>query len=265
MTSQEYYDEIKQRSAQNLETHKMTILQDSDSVRRVHFQREDGRFVYSFDLITWPDYLCVTGDMGCYVFSRIEDMFEFFRGDGISPNYWAEKLQSDCKRDGWREFNPEAFEESIRQDFEKWDFASEEEKEDVWSEIEMDVLSQDGHDIYHGVQTFDSSYGDYRFNPDFFVDGGSGWYRPTLSYLLCLWAIIHGIKMYDEHKERCPDVAMVDLNEIDKAFKEHLSNNFDPMCSNRETFYRDGDNMACGGCYGDFYKIPSINDEEKSK
>jgi hypothetical protein len=46
-----------------------------------------------------PGVLAINGDCGGYMFSRVEDMFEFFRarsgwnGGTINPQYWAEKLR----------------------------------------------------------------------------------------------------------------------------------------------------------------------------
>ena len=204
MVSKEYYDDIKQRSIRNLATHKMTVAQDDGLRRHLKFRREDGRFTYYFELVTWPDYLCITGDMGCYVFSRIEDMFEFFcepgMSDGINPHYWAEKLKSDCKRDGWSEFDSDGFEQTIKEIFEKWEFESEEEKDSVWNQIEMDVFCNTAEEAYTNIAQFSSDDTDHEFDSDFYIDYGP-WNRPTTSYLFCLWAIVHGIKMYDEFKK----------------------------------------------------------------
>jgi hypothetical protein len=98
--------------------HKMQILRDDGLYRHIRFKRENTSCYY-FDLITWPGALCYTGDMGTFVFSRIPDMFEFFRTDGekgadlrINPGYWSEKLLAV---DGGRhsaspmEFDPHKF------------------------------------------------------------------------------------------------------------------------------------------------------------
>jgi len=73
-----------------------------------------------FDLLTWPGYLCYTGDMGTYVFRRLHDMFQFFRrGESIGERcidirYWAEKLEAIDRVDGVREWTPEKFREEVR-------------------------------------------------------------------------------------------------------------------------------------------------------
>ena len=32
-----------------------------------------------FEIVTWPGYLAYAGDMGSFLFHRLEDMFQFFR------------------------------------------------------------------------------------------------------------------------------------------------------------------------------------------
>lgn len=225
MTS--YTEEIKQRSKENLATHQMTVLQDDGLRRHLHFQREDGRFVYSFDLVTWPGYLCITGDMGCYVFTRIDDMFEFFRNDscGINPNYWAEKITSPT-RNCWSEFDPEAFEQSVKEVFEKWEFESDDEKEAVWTQIESEVLCQEDTDVYQSIQCFNSDYTDHEFDSDFFMDYGP-WRRSTLSYLLCLHAIVYGINEYDKFKSDHPRESLIEMMNVPKIESEF----FDAYCA----------------------------------
>ncbi|MGQ3384474.1 hypothetical protein [Glutamicibacter sp. TV12E] len=74
------------------ENHQMSILHDEGLYRHLRFKNPENGF-YWFDLITWPGYLTITGDMGTYTFLRVQDMFEFFTGH-INNSYWAEKLQN---------------------------------------------------------------------------------------------------------------------------------------------------------------------------
>lgn len=75
--------------------HEMTVLHDDGLYRHLRFmQPKPASSAYWFDLITWPGSLVVRGDVEGYMFTRLPDMFEFFRGeDGIHPDYWAEKLE----------------------------------------------------------------------------------------------------------------------------------------------------------------------------
>lgn len=62
----------------NTANHTMKIHRDDGIYRHLEFSR-NGSNSYRFDLVTWPGYLCVTGDMGTWTFSRIADMFDFSR------------------------------------------------------------------------------------------------------------------------------------------------------------------------------------------
>lgn len=115
----------------------MTILMDNGIYRHLRFQKPKSSNQW-FDIVTWPGYLAYSGDMGCFMFTRLKDMFEFFRDgreDGrlhINQSYWGEKLEAvdRCGSSGshvafstdrvrehvedqitdWLEFFPEKFE-----------------------------------------------------------------------------------------------------------------------------------------------------------
>ncbi len=60
--------------------HEMHVLHEDGLYRHIRFKKP-GTSCMHFDLITYPGYLVYSGDMGCYVFSRLPDMFELFRAD----------------------------------------------------------------------------------------------------------------------------------------------------------------------------------------
>lgn len=69
--------------------HQMQVLRDDRLYRHLLFKKP-GTGCYHFNIVTYPGTLVYTGDMGSFVFQRLEDMFEFFRsdadrGDGINP------------------------------------------------------------------------------------------------------------------------------------------------------------------------------------
>jgi hypothetical protein len=84
-----------ERFLSDVATHEMTVVADEGNVRHLLFKAPDTVTQY-FNLTTWPDHLCISGDMGTYVFSRLEDMFDFFRENKINPGYWHEKVKADC-------------------------------------------------------------------------------------------------------------------------------------------------------------------------
>ena len=104
-------------------SHQMEVLRDDGTHRHLRFQAPGSTDMH-FDLITWPGYLCFTGDMGTYVFRRLKDMFNFFRPaddacssrdplENIDHQNWAEKLEATDKGDGHSDFDPRAFKREI--------------------------------------------------------------------------------------------------------------------------------------------------------
>jgi hypothetical protein len=84
--------------------HTMTVLRDDGVYRHLSFSQPDHQWLHRFEIVTWPGALSIRGDVGTYVFSRLHDMFEFFRSSMttadklyINGGYWAEKLiASEC-------------------------------------------------------------------------------------------------------------------------------------------------------------------------
>lgn len=125
----------KEQFLKDVKDHKIDIKMDNDLYRHIHFSK-GGSYCYSFSLVTWPGYLCISGDMGTYAFSRIPDMFDFFR-DGsseeleINTRYWSEKCET---KGNIKEFSVDSFRENIKQYLDGYwnldEFIEEIEKED---------------------------------------------------------------------------------------------------------------------------------------
>ena len=88
--------------------HEMKVLLDNGIYRHLRFKQQGSSNMW-FDVVTWPGFLAYTGDMGAFVFARLEDMFEFFRGRPVDDKdklyinlgYWGEKLEAvDPVEDG---------------------------------------------------------------------------------------------------------------------------------------------------------------------
>lgn len=197
----------------DISTHQMTVIRDDGINRHVRFSRP-GTGCYRFDLVTWPGILVITGDCGTYVFSRITDMFDFFRvkpndwnynregGLSINPGYWSEKLLA-CDSSGRRggsatEFSAELFRKTVMEWFEEHDFDNEEAKADCLSEIEDDVLSaaEDGDESHAMRAAMDFSHESGFEFIDFFEVNCQIY---TWHFIWCLYAIAWGIKTYDAH------------------------------------------------------------------
>lgn len=102
-----------ERFASDTTEHELTILRDDGPYRHLRFAKP-GTGMYHFELITWPGYLTIVGDMGSgHTFRRTDDMFAFFRAKSgwnsglIDPQYWAEKLATD--RDSTQTYSEEKF------------------------------------------------------------------------------------------------------------------------------------------------------------
>jgi hypothetical protein len=113
------WPEIADRFARETAEHEMTVLHDDGLYRHLRFMRPQNS-AYWFDLITVPHALIFRGDGESFVFSRIEDMFGFFRSgigaDGtlrINPHYWSEKLTSD--RDSVMKYDQDLFQQLVKE------------------------------------------------------------------------------------------------------------------------------------------------------
>lgn len=91
--------------------HQMQILHDDGLYRHLRFAKPNTSMGW-FSIITSPGQLTIWGDMGCYVFARIPDMFDFFSPQTgyINPGYWAEKLQASS---GTMEYSADLFKEHV--------------------------------------------------------------------------------------------------------------------------------------------------------
>lgn len=199
--------EILERFQKDVDSHEMEVLHDDGLYRHLRFSN-GGSSIYQFNITTWPGYLCISGDMGCFVFSRVRDMFGFFRGEdgqlGINPGYWMEKVQagagSEVAREICTEWDEEDFRAEIRKRFD--DYVEDEELDEaaaaeLWSEIEDEVLEETDLEAVAMRNAMEFRHDDFEFT-DFFEVRCT---KYTFRYLWCCWAIVWGIGVYDKAKE----------------------------------------------------------------
>ena len=190
--------------------HTMTAIKDDGLHRHLWFGRP-GTSCMHFALITWPGYLCYTGDMGTYVFRRLDDMLCFFRRGPkdqafrIDMRYWAEKVEAADKCDGIDEFSAEKFKADVKDYFEQATSDSEEwpadDKAALWERIDDEVLRAVEDDGEHGalmaLREFESRAGKRRFD---FTD----WERRSREYstrfVWCCHALEWAVGVYDRSK-----------------------------------------------------------------
>ena len=194
-------------------THEMHILHEDGVYRHIRF-KQPGTGCMHFDLITYPGYLVYSGDMGCYVFSRLNDMFQFFRtdrqsNDGLYINlgYWAEKLQAiDGNRHNSHamEFDEDAFRRVINEYRVNWmrnGGLDKEQRRELWDEVENDVLAsiEDGeHAATHAAYRFAFKAGRSVFQFDDLFEHNFN--RYTFRFIWCCYALSWGVKKWDESK-----------------------------------------------------------------
>jgi len=199
----------EERFLKDVSGHVMTILDEDGVHRRIRFSKPDSSDM-RFDIITWPGYLCFCGDMGTFVFQRLEDMFAFFRTGGNDPgklfintSYWGEKCVAVDSVDGIREYSPDSFRDVVKE----WlgeqleDEEDEALKRELSEAVEGDLLSHadDGEaEVRRLVDDFCFNW----FGRTFEL---SDFWETTLTvkthrFLWCCYALAWGIQKYDGAK-----------------------------------------------------------------
>lgn len=228
---------IQERFERDVAEHHMTVLHEDGVYRHVRFSRQDTSCMH-FDLITYPGYLVYSGDMGCYVFSRLRDMFEFFRTDRlygkdpgklyINRGYWSEKLEAvdgNRRQAGATEFSPEKFRQVINEYRLRWvrecrDVLDKNQRRELWEAVNDDVLRHldDGeHVAYQHANDFSWSanpinqhrHGYHHRRRTFAFEDlwEHDFTEYTHRFTWCCYAIAWAIRVYDAAKEPAKEAA----------------------------------------------------------
>lgn len=176
--------------------HQMTVLHEDLLYRHIRFKQPDSMHQH-FDLITWPGYLCYTGDMGTFVFRRLDDMFTFFRRPldakyGIDFRYWAEKCEAEEKGEGISQYSPEKFKTAIVDWLDQND-ASVELREAVVKEV-LNHADDDERDAIQAAIDFEFK-GRQVFQDFWEVNV----HEYTPRFVWCCHALVWGIQKYDDY------------------------------------------------------------------
>lgn len=155
----------------------------------------------SFELVTWPGVLAYTGDMGSFMFTRLHDMFEFFRLPEYparlpSFGYWEEKCIAADRHGGTRKFSAELFERNVRERLEHF-------AEDLSADCATSMWAQANDELLG--QSFDHEADAYRAAVDFNWRGSAVlqdfWEarcdEHTYHFTWACHAIAWGIQQYD--------------------------------------------------------------------
>lgn len=203
------------RFLRDVKDHQLTVIHEDGVHRHLRFKRP-GTMCMHFDLITWPGYLCYTGDMGTYVFTRVHDMLTFFRAEKpeemfryIDRSYWAEKVEAQDKGDGIKKFSEKKFNRVVMEHLVSWirenrDTTTKEERRDLWDAVVSEVIRADG-DIGGYRKQIAANEFDHRVNDTV----GSFWFRDfwesntdewTTRFNWCCLALRWAVSQYDAQK-----------------------------------------------------------------
>lgn len=180
--------------ALNTAENQLTILHDDGLYRHILMAKPDTG-LYRYELITWPGHLAVGGDMDTYVFARIDDMFAFFRGHAVNPQYWGEKVKDDPKRIA--SYSEAAFKQLVE---ERLSELHDDDLTEAQRETKAEILAQaeagDGYceDAARDILRDGERAGLFS---DVWEWDLSDW---DFHFLYCLNAIVAGIAAYDAAK-----------------------------------------------------------------
>lgn len=204
------YDPTREEFVRQIPEHRLTVLLDSGVYRHLRLQKPGSSNRY-FNINTWPGYLAISGDMGCYVFARLPDMFEFFRDHKgrINPSYWAEKLQADQKGSGHMEFSDRLYRQAAVWDFRAYYPARTDGRLEAWKDFREEMLDcfspSSVTEAVEAVHSYVDPAGRSKF-AEFYEHRLEDY---TYHFIWCCHAIQWAIDRYDEHKadERFPGLA----------------------------------------------------------
>jgi hypothetical protein len=193
----------KEQFLKSIKDHEMIIMHDEGIYRHLRFKKPN-TMCYCFDLTTWPGYLTISGDMGCFCFSRTEDMFYFFDNDKrpdleINPYYWSEKVESSpYEEKPVKVFDIDVFRNDFKKAFIDYELEEIEEDEDKsvkqsdLFEMYSDILTaEDEYEVVHEVRNFQYHNG-YAIDWEC-IPSGKIW---AYHYIWCCYAIQWGIIQY---------------------------------------------------------------------
>lgn len=197
------YPKQYQQVLSEVTEHEMTVLHNDGLYRHIRFAKP-GTLLWHFDVITWPGYLTVVGDIANgYTFTRVPDMFTFFnigQPDGhINPSYWAEKLVTG-RRDV-RTYSQEKFTAVVNAEVEQHAKSlTPEQAQDLRDEVANNVLyyadwEREALDAWH----------DYSFNGQRLGEVSEPfWLDYDHHFLIACHAMLWGIKKF--HTQHPPTV-----------------------------------------------------------
>lgn len=204
-------DYVLEQFRKDTADHQLEVILDQGMHRHLRLSKP-GTSCYSYNVVTWPGYLAVSGDMGGSIFTRLPDMFEFFREKPrqnepdalyINQSYWAEKLHAN---DG----DPKRYESGLLRELVKRKYdeflaeldppAPDADAEELWSDLEDRVLGAET--IEEAIAAMSDFEREELVGVDEFRFHDAWEYASQLTdyefgFTWRLYAIAHAIRLYD--------------------------------------------------------------------
>lgn len=175
----------------------INVLRDEGGLYR-HIRFGQLGEVSWFDLITWPNRLVITGDLGDYTFAHVGDLLDMFETTShgyINPGYWATLLRATGHPA--REVSETKVIEHVVHDFWKRREPTIGRNRALFQAIRDEILDRVGHgderELLANFEHYDMTTRTFFTFPD-----AAGWDLDDWSvhYLRACWAIVWGIRRY---------------------------------------------------------------------
>ncbi len=193
-----HYPAQYQQFISEVDEHEMAILHEDGLYRHLRFARP-GTSIWSFNLITWPGYLTIVGDIGGgHTFHRVPDMLDFFdvgQPDGhINVGYWSEKLEAGQR--SVQGYSEDAFRSHVDTLVTEWaENLSAPDAARLRERVTEEILevAYDEHEALSALGDF--TFGDRGDRLDEEMDEAA-WRGYDHHFLIALHAILWGAKRY---------------------------------------------------------------------
>lgn len=198
------YQPTQEQFARDTAEGKMEVMRDDGLYRHLRFRMDGGGFRW-FDIVTWPGRLVITGDCETFTFTRLADMFEFFRSGGarINPGYWQEKIIDG--RDRARTFDWDTFRAAAMLEFESTTEVMNplhriEARDELTAALDEDPDEYGAANVLRNFAYKEGGPGSkvlFQFDLSDGTPDGKTW---DYHYIWCCRAIVWAIAQYDSQK-----------------------------------------------------------------
>lgn len=198
-----YRKQVLDQFIKDTRNHQLTIVKDAGVYRHLSCRSPEHDKLYAFEIITVPDLLLFHGDCGTFVFSRLYDMFQFFRSDSVrsdlSLGYWSEKIEAAPGGIDVMMYSQRLAEDSVQKRFNEWVRTQS---------LQGSELREAQNELDNGILPYCSSLDDLFSRIGLELECGYTFGIEDIQYrtlhpavIWCMYAIVWAIRQYDKAKE----------------------------------------------------------------